>query len=139
VSLGFRYGRSRENGIEKEMVASRCLRQRTGERSEREMFVKREAYEYSGLYTDESPGLKVDPVVVMTLSVVFIFSVVALHGMHIMTPITAASNKQQSSQRSCVDSPHSLTDPTAFPLPISFIAGGTRTKLPSALRHGHRL
>jgi hypothetical protein len=35
----------------------------------------------SGLYTDESPGLKVDPVVVMTLSVVFIFSVVALHGM----------------------------------------------------------
>lgn len=34
-----------------------------------------------GLYTDESPGLKVDPVVVMTLSVVFIFSVVALHGM----------------------------------------------------------
>ena len=36
---------------------------------------------YPGLYTDESPGLKVDPVVVMTLSVVFIFSVVALHGM----------------------------------------------------------
>jgi hypothetical protein len=36
---------------------------------------------YIGLYTDESPGLKVDPVVVMTLSVVFIFSVVALHGM----------------------------------------------------------
>jgi hypothetical protein len=35
-----------------------------------------------GLYTDESPGLKVDPVVVMTLSVVFIFSVVALHGMY---------------------------------------------------------
>jgi len=34
----------------------------------------------TGLYTDESPGLKVDPVVVMTLSVVFIFSVVALHG-----------------------------------------------------------
>ena len=32
------------------------------------------------LYTDESPGLKVDPVVVMTLSVVFIISVVLLHG-----------------------------------------------------------
>lgn len=32
------------------------------------------------LYTDESPGLKVDPVVVMTLSVVFIISVVMLHG-----------------------------------------------------------
>jgi hypothetical protein len=34
-----------------------------------------------GLYTDESPGLKVDPVVVLVLSIVFIFSVVALHGM----------------------------------------------------------
>ncbi|KAF1808244.1 hypothetical protein P152DRAFT_453023 [Eremomyces bilateralis CBS 781.70] len=32
------------------------------------------------LYTDDSPGLKVDPVVVMVLSVVFIASVVALHG-----------------------------------------------------------
>lgn len=32
------------------------------------------------LYTDESPGLKVDPVVVLVLSIVFIFSVVALHG-----------------------------------------------------------
>lgn len=31
------------------------------------------------LYTDESPGLKVDPVVVLVLSVVFIISVVALH------------------------------------------------------------
>lgn len=36
----------------------------------------------TGLYTDESPGLKVDPVVVMTLSVVFIISVVMLHGEH---------------------------------------------------------
>jgi hypothetical protein len=34
------------------------------------------------LYTDESPGLKVDPVVVLVLSIVFIFSVVALHGKH---------------------------------------------------------
>jgi hypothetical protein len=32
------------------------------------------------LYTDESPGLKVDPVVVLVLSLGFIFSVVALHG-----------------------------------------------------------
>lgn len=32
-----------------------------------------------GLYTDESPGLKVDPVIVLVLSLVFIFSVVALH------------------------------------------------------------
>ncbi|KAL2125308.1 hypothetical protein VTJ04DRAFT_1673 [Mycothermus thermophilus] len=31
------------------------------------------------LYTDESPGLKVDPVVVLVLALVFIFSVVALH------------------------------------------------------------
>jgi protein transport protein SEC61 subunit beta len=31
------------------------------------------------LYTDESPGLKVDPVVVLVLSLVFIMSVVALH------------------------------------------------------------
>ncbi|KAI3399806.1 hypothetical protein diail_5603 [Diaporthe ilicicola] len=35
-----------------------------------------------GLYTDESPGLKVDPVVVLVLSLVFIFSVVALHSSH---------------------------------------------------------
>ena len=31
------------------------------------------------LYTDESPGLKVDPMVVLVLAIVFIFSVVALH------------------------------------------------------------
>ncbi|KAF2456296.1 Sec61beta family-domain-containing protein [Lineolata rhizophorae] len=31
------------------------------------------------LYTDESPGLRVDPVVVLVLSVGFIISVVALH------------------------------------------------------------
>lgn len=36
-------------------------------------------YTIAGLYTDESPGLKVDPVVVLVLSLVFIFSVVALH------------------------------------------------------------
>lgn len=34
---------------------------------------------HTGLYTDESPGLKVDPVVVLVLSLGFIFSVVALH------------------------------------------------------------
>ncbi|KXL46723.1 hypothetical protein M433DRAFT_63796 [Acidomyces richmondensis BFW] len=33
------------------------------------------------LYTDESPGLKVDPFVVMVLSIGFIISVVALHSM----------------------------------------------------------
>ena len=35
-----------------------------------------------GLYTDESPGLKVDPVVVLVLSLGFIFSVVALHSVY---------------------------------------------------------
>jgi hypothetical protein len=34
---------------------------------------------HTGLYTDESPGLKVDPFVVMVLSIGFIISVVALH------------------------------------------------------------
>lgn len=33
----------------------------------------------TGLYTDESPGLKVDPFVVLVLSVGFIISVVGLH------------------------------------------------------------
>lgn len=37
------------------------------------------------LYTDESPGLKVDPVVVLVLSVGFIISVVALHGEFFLT------------------------------------------------------
>lgn len=41
-----------------------------------------------GLYTDESPGLKVDPVVVLVLSLGFIFSVVALHSMSI-SPLPA--------------------------------------------------
>lgn len=40
----------------------------------------------TGLYTDESPGLKVDPVVVLVLSLVFIFSVVALHSMLTYAP-----------------------------------------------------
>ncbi|GAA5935137.1 hypothetical protein JCM10213_000656 [Rhodosporidiobolus nylandii] len=31
------------------------------------------------LYTDEAEGLKVDPVIVLSLAVVFIFSVVSLH------------------------------------------------------------
>ncbi len=42
-----------------------------------------------GLYTDESPGLKVDPVVVLVLSLGFIFSVVALHStlsLNLLTP-----------------------------------------------------
>jgi hypothetical protein len=61
-----------------------------------------------GLYTDESPGLKVDPVVVMTLSVVFIFSVVALHGMSTLValPDNPSNAVMQSLPRSCVNSPH---------------------------------
>jgi len=31
------------------------------------------------LYTDDSPGLRVDPFVVMMLSIVFIFSIFFLH------------------------------------------------------------
>ena len=38
------------------------------------------------LYTDESPGLKVDPVVVLVLSLVFIFSVVGLHSESSLSP-----------------------------------------------------
>lgn len=45
----------------------------------------------TGLYTDESPGLKVDPVVVLVLSLVFIFSVVALHSTSIFV-LTRAKN-----------------------------------------------
>ena len=36
-------------------------------------------YRQLELYTDDSPGLRVDPVIVLVLSLVFIFSVVALH------------------------------------------------------------
>ena len=43
------------------------------------------------LYTDESPGLKVDPVVVLVLSLVFIFSVVALHSMSLL-PLNPLEN-----------------------------------------------
>ena len=46
--------------------------------------VKTNGWDFVGLYTDESPGLKVDPVIVLVLSLVFIFSVVALHGMCIV-------------------------------------------------------
>jgi hypothetical protein len=39
----------------------------------------------TGLYTDESPGLKVDPVIVLVLSLGFIFSVVALHSKSLLS------------------------------------------------------
>jgi hypothetical protein len=45
------------------------------------------------LYTDESPGLKVDPVVVLVLSLVFIFSVVALHSTS-LSPLNPFENPQ---------------------------------------------
>ena len=54
-----------------------------------------------GLYTDESPGLKVDPVVVLVLSLGFIFSVVALHSRQLLNeprawciPLTSHSHCQ---------------------------------------------
>lgn len=62
-----------------------------------------------GLYTDESPGLKVDPVVVLVLSLVFIFSVVALHSMFALLRLASHptlpsplphTDSAQSSQRS---------------------------------------
>lgn len=43
------------------------------------------------LYTDESPGLKVDPVVVLVLSLGFIFSVVGLHGMCFSTVLAPSA------------------------------------------------
>lgn len=39
------------------------------------------------LYTDESPGLRVDPVVVLVLSLGFIFSVVGLHGEFLLSEL----------------------------------------------------
>ena len=45
------------------------------------------------LYTDESPGLKVDPVVVLVLSLGFIFSVVALHSKLSSCPVLPALDR----------------------------------------------
>lgn len=57
-----------------------------------------------GLYTDESPGLKVDPVVVLVLSLGFIFSVVALHSMY--TPIVVfVAGEGLSLDRNCANAP----------------------------------
>ena len=53
----------------------------------------------TGLYTDESPGLKVDPVIVLVLSLVFIFSVVALHSMYYQPKQSAVA---------CVDLPSAV-------------------------------
>jgi hypothetical protein len=60
------------------------------------------------LYTDESPGLKVDPVVVLVLSVGFIVSVVALHSTYILFQIfwTIAKPSIQSSPRLLENSHH---------------------------------
>ena len=50
----------------------------------------------SGLYTDESPGLKVDPVVVLVLSLGFIFSVVALHSTYTPPIVACVADKSLS-------------------------------------------
>lgn len=55
---------------------------------------------YIGLYTDESPGLKVDPVVVLVLSLVFIFSVVALHSKSTPSMDTHPQTKRQADKPS---------------------------------------
>jgi len=56
----------------------------------------------AGLYTDESPGLKVDPFVVLVLSVGFIISVVGLHSKHILLSVRSpySTDNVQSLQRS---------------------------------------
>lgn len=53
-----------------------------------------------GLYTDESPGLKVDPFVVMVLSIGFIISVVALHSTFSNFPPTDQRDLTEKSNRS---------------------------------------
>lgn len=45
------------------------------------------------LYTDESPGLRVDPVVVLVLSLGFIFSVVGLHGMYLALEVKTSRSE----------------------------------------------
>ena len=66
---------------------------------------------HPGLYTDESPGLKVDPVVVLVLSLGFIFSVVALHSMSLFPPPLSLPPPFPSSP-----SPFLLHPPTQSPL-----------------------
>lgn len=51
------------------------------------------------LYTDESPGLRVDPVVVLVLSLGFIFSVVGLHGKLVIRPKHHAVTNPRPSHR----------------------------------------
>ena len=51
------------------------------------------------LYTDESPGLKVDPFVVMVLSIGFIISVVALHSEY--TPYIHGFQLDRFDRRPC--------------------------------------
>ena len=64
------------------------------------------------LYTDESPGLKVDPVVVLVLSVGFIMSVVALHSKSQYSPLsrTETNKRPQSLLKSQRSSPHKLSN-----------------------------
>ena len=58
---------------------------------------------HPGLYTDESPGLKVDPVVVLVLSLGFIFSVVALHSMYILPLVASVADKVLLLDRKCAN------------------------------------
>lgn len=69
----------------KDQDAFRCIRTDIGDGS---MLTP-----VTGLYTDESPGLKVDPVVVLVLSLVFIFSVVALHSTSCCAGVSMSGRK----------------------------------------------
>jgi hypothetical protein len=57
------------------------------------------------LYTDESPGLKVDPFVVMVLSIGFIISVVALHSEYYLPYVTSLPDRFD--WRTCIQSKQS--------------------------------
>lgn len=84
----------------------------------------------SGLYTDESPGLKVDPVVVMTLSVVFIFSVVALHGTFtLLSSSTTTANNRRSHRQDHAQVLRINTPPPTDPHTIMFTSFSNRLAL----------
>lgn len=91
------------------------------------------------LYTDESPGLRVDPVVVLVLSLGFIFSVVGLHGklcvffsspeesLMVLDELLICLCVIQSSPRSPASSPHKQFHRLYYPRAIddmsNFILG----------------
>lgn len=73
-----------------------------------------------GLYTDESPGLKVDPVVVLVLSLVFIFSVVALHSTLILIIPTPHSRHTSYAKQADICNSHCEDHPQVLRLNWGF-------------------